>query len=94
MPNGTPAVSVGRFSYDRPSSTISGPAEYMKDRQAFLSALSSGNLTTGQRACLAAAPVGSDPAVLLLVLVQTDYAAWLGMRQFEGSRSEAVRRSR
>jgi hypothetical protein len=67
-------ITIGRFSCD--GKTLTGPAAYMETRgDQFLDDLLSGR--RGQWA-LRFAP---DPIRGVLVALQTDYAAWLGMQR-------------
>jgi hypothetical protein len=67
--------TVGRFSID--GTRISGPAEYMRERgDARLH-----KLLAGQDALFnACAHWSPDTETAILVWLQTDFAAWLGMR--------------
>jgi hypothetical protein len=69
---------VGRFEFDPKSGTLSGPAEYMKERgNALIDAIQGGtdnifNMT---------ASFSPDPVTAIMVRLQTDFAGWLGSRQ-------------
>lgn len=71
--------TVGRFSYDDEAGTVSGPAEYMREKgNARLADIEAGrdvvfNMT---------ASYSPDIVTAILVNLQTDFAGWVGMRQF------------
>jgi hypothetical protein len=71
-------ITVGRFTYDEEANTILGPQDYMNERfDTFMA-----DLFAGRSAAFNYAPRGTDPVRDALVAVQTDYAGWVGMRQF------------
>jgi len=81
---------VGSFSYDHQTGQIAGPADYMGSR--FQDRMS--DIYAGRDAVFnygSANPVqgGPDAVTLVLVSLQTDYAAFLGMRQFNTMRGDA-----
>lgn len=73
-------TTVGQFTFDPETSTVSGPAEYMRSDE--------------YKRCIAEIEVGASAVfragveyspsveVALLVTIQTDYAGWLGMQTF------------
>jgi hypothetical protein len=71
--------TVGRFSLDPSTGTLEGPAEYMKERgDALVKAILDGT----DAVFTATARYSPDVVTAILVRLQTDYAAWLGMRSF------------
>ena len=76
-------ITVGRFTFDPASQQISGPAEFMRTvGSTKLDAITSGR-DAGFNAMLAAAPKDTGLTMLVLVAMQTAFAGWLGMKQFE-----------
>ncbi|HPA19661.1 MAG TPA: hypothetical protein PLU30_18075 [Verrucomicrobiae bacterium] len=73
--------TCGRFSYDPATGAITGPAEYMQSESC---ARRMAAITEGRDAV---AGFGysqhGDVIKAVLVSLQTDYAAWKGMRDFE-----------
>ncbi|MCC6356011.1 MAG: hypothetical protein IT577_19160 [Verrucomicrobiae bacterium] len=74
--------ACGRFSFDPETGAITGPAEYMESghyarRMAAI---------TGGRDVVTSFGYSQhgDAIKAVLVSLQTDYAAWKGMRDFEG----------
>lgn len=77
-------TTVGSFTFDAETSTVSGPADYMRSDE--------------YRRCIASIENGTNhvfragmehsptPEVALLVTIQTDYAGWHGMEVFNRSR--------
>jgi hypothetical protein len=73
------AVTCGKFSYE--NGALSGPAKYMKERgNNRLDDIVSGNDAAFN--AMAATGMQSDPIMLVMVAMQTDYAGWVGMEQF------------
>jgi hypothetical protein len=72
-------MTVGEFTYEK-DGTVTGPAQYMADRFDKFRA----NLEAGRNAVFNyGAMHGKGTAEsLLLVALQTDYAAWKGMESF------------
>lgn len=74
--------TCGRFSYDPATGAITGPAEYMEseDYARRMAAITQG------RDMLTSYGYSQHGNLIQAVLVslQTDYAAWKGMRDFEG----------
>lgn len=72
-------MQVGRFIYDEAASTVSGPADYMREQgSARLDAILAGN----DPAFNASVQFSPDPVTAVLVQLQTDYAGWKGLRDF------------
>ena len=71
--------TVGRFSFDPETQTVNGPAEYMNERYA--ARMARINAGDDMVASMGFAQHG-DSILAVLVSLQTDFAAWLGMRQF------------
>ena len=71
-------VTVGQFTYNERTTTVTGPAEYMRGQgSAFLQvALEGGSVVVNF-----AMSQGQDPVVAVLVALQTDFATWRGLRQ-------------
>lgn len=72
-------IEVGAFSYDTETKTVSGPAEYMRERgNERIDRITSGKDTVFN----AGVRFSAEPAEkLLLVSLQTDYAGWKGTRE-------------
>jgi nucleoside-specific outer membrane channel protein Tsx len=71
--------TVGRFSYDPTTGTVSGPAAYMAERyETRMAQINAGRDTVANMGFAR----GSDTVLAVLVSLQTDYAAWAGMREF------------
>lgn len=70
------AVRVGQFSYE--AGSVSGPKTYMEERGFAVIA----EMNAGKHKMLnQTAYLSPDPATAVLVWLQTDYAAWKGMRE-------------
>jgi hypothetical protein len=75
--------TAGRFSYDPTTGTVSGPAAYMAERYApRMAQINAGRDTVANMGFSRT----SDTVLAVLVSLQTDYAAWAGMRQFNATR--------
>lgn len=76
--------TVGRFTFDSETSEISGPADYISSEQykALIKSIEAGVNHTF-RAGLEYSP---NVETALLVTIQTDYAGFAGMRQFNAMR--------
>lgn len=81
----TTKIEVGSFTFDRETSQISGPADYMSERfSERLAEIEAGRCTVFN---YGAAHIG-EPGfaesieVALLVAIQTDYAGWHGSKVF------------
>lgn len=74
--------TCGRFSYDPATGAISGPAEYMQS-ESYARRMAA---ITEARDTVTSFGYSKHGDVIKAVLVslQTDYAAWKGMRDFEG----------
>jgi len=79
-----PPVAVGSFTFDPATSTIQGPAAYMRSAEyaRCIAAIQDGTSHTF-RACTEHSP---SFEVALLVTIQTDYAGWHGMETFNRAR--------
>ncbi len=79
-----PAVkTAGRFSYDPTTGTVSGPAAYMAQRYAArMAQINAGRDTVANMGFAR----GGDTVLAVLVSLQTDYAAWAGMLEFNARR--------
>lgn len=88
MPSTTP-TTVGRFTFDPTDSSISGPADYIRSDQyaRLIKRIESGTDVPFRMAC----EHSPDFETALLVTVQTDYAGWAGMEQFNRMREAAAR---
>ncbi len=74
--------NCGRFSYDPATGAITGPAEYMAS-ESYARRMAA--ITGGQDAVTSFGYSQHGDAIkAVLVSLQTDYAAWAGMRDFEG----------
>lgn len=74
---------AGRFTWHAATGTVSGPAEYMRERyDARVAEITAGRDIVTQ---MGIAQHG-DTVLAVLVSLQTDYAAWAGMRGFAGGR--------
>lgn len=74
-------ITVGRFTLTSDDSLL-GPADYMREQgNAKLDAMIAGN----DPAFNIALNYQPDYRRCLLVMLQTDYAGWKGMRQFVGA---------
>lgn len=72
------ALTVGRFTLE-PDGTLTGPAEYLAS-EAYRKCIA--KIEAGDNAVVRfGATTGQSRASLLLVAIQTDYAAWRGMQQ-------------
>lgn len=72
----------GRFSYDPATGAITGPAEYMESEHY---ARRMAAITEGRDAVTSFGySQHGDVIKAVLVSLQTDFAAWAGMRDFEG----------
>lgn len=78
-------VCVGAFTFDPATGEVSGPAAYMRE-QGFdrLRKIESGHDTVFNFGASGASP---SAEVAMLVSLQTDYAGWVGARQFESLRA-------
>lgn len=73
---------VGQFTFDPETSQLTGPALYLQEQgNARLASILAG-ADPGFKAICAHAPNPDDVVGLVLVTLQTDYAGWAGMRQF------------
>ena len=76
-------LKVGQFTFDRETGTVTGPADYMKAQG--LDRIKS--IEAGADVVFNMNPNSlSDPALGVLVSLQTDYAAFAGMKQFNAMR--------
>jgi hypothetical protein len=80
----TEPTTVGAFTYDPITSTVSGPADYMRsaDYAECIAGITNGTSHTF-RACVEHSPT---PEIALLVTIQTNYAGWHGMETFNRAR--------
>ena len=70
-------IEVGAFKYDPKTKLVEGPAEYMREQgDAKLKECLSGKSAVVEYGL----STGGDPATLILVALQTDYAGWIGMK--------------
>jgi hypothetical protein len=72
-------TTVGRFTYDPETGTVSGPAEYMREQgNARIAQIERGGSVADQMI------IGRAPNVVvgILVVLQTDYAGWHGSKVF------------
>lgn len=75
-------MKIGEFEYKE--GAVYGPKAYMLEQgNAKLDSIMSGQ-AAGFNAMLAARP-DISPVQMVLVTLQTDYAGWIGMRQFNQS---------
>jgi len=74
-------LKAGRFIYNAATNSLEGPADYMADKGDAKVARMLAGTDAGFNALLACAPTGSDPVMILLVALQTDFAGWLGAKQ-------------
>lgn len=73
--------TCGRFSYDPSTGAITGPAEYMESEHY---ARRMAAITGGRDAVTSFGYAQhGDVVKAVLVSLQTDYAAWAGMREFD-----------
>jgi hypothetical protein len=73
--------TVGRFSFDYATGTVSGPADYMrKQGNARLRSIEQGQDVVVKMGYQLAQDRGESPDIITLILVslQTDFAAYLG----------------
>jgi hypothetical protein len=77
-------TKVGEFTFDTATSTVSGPAKYMRSSEYAACVRSIENGTSH----VFRAGVEHSPSVevALLVTIQTDYAGWHGMQSFNRMR--------
>ena len=76
--------TVKRFTIT--DGVLSGPAEYMREQgDAKLARILAGNDTVFNMT----AQFSPDMETAILVALQTDFAGWLGMRQFAGMRGKS-----
>lgn len=80
-------TTVGAFTFDPSDSTIAGPAEFMRsdDYRRTIAGIESGSSMTF-RAAMQHSP---NFETALLVTIQTAYAGWAGMQQFNRARGIA-----
>ncbi len=80
----TAPVTVGEFTFDPATSTVSGPASYMRsaDYARCIAGIQNGTDHTF-RAAMEHSPTAE---IALLVTIQTDYAGWHGMETFNRMR--------
>jgi hypothetical protein len=73
--------TVGRFTYDTATSSLSGPKEYMESEQyrELIRSIEAGRNHVFNYGARGASP---DVETALLVTVQTDYAGWHGSKVF------------
>lgn len=77
-------MKVGQFEYK--DKAVYGPKTYMTEQgNAKLNAIMTGQ-AAGFNAMLTARP-DVNPMQMVLVALQTDYAGWIGMKQFNQSLS-------
>jgi hypothetical protein len=80
---GGPAMTktVGRFTYDTATGSLTGPKEYVESEQ-YRNLIR--NIEAGQSYVFnyGAGRPGADVVTALLVTVQTDYAGWHGSKVF------------
>jgi hypothetical protein len=70
-------ITVGRFSHDPTTGTLTGPAAYMREQgDAYLAETLAGKNEAFNRS----AHFSPNVETALLVYLQTDYAAWAGAR--------------
>jgi hypothetical protein len=75
--------SAGRFSFDPATGNVTGPSEYMAERyDARMEQINAGRDSVANMAI----SMHGDVVLAVLVSLQTDYAAWAGMRSFQGAR--------
>ena len=71
--------TVGRFTFDAGSGNVCGPADYMRERyQERIQAINAGRDTVANMGLA----MHGNIVQAVLVSLQTDYAAWAGMREF------------
>lgn len=74
---------VGSFFYNHQTKEISGPADYMADRfQDRMEKIYAGRDAVFNYGSANPVQGGPDAVSLVLVSLQTDYAAYLGMKSF------------
>ncbi len=80
-------TTVGAFSFDSATSTVVGPADYMRSAEyaRCIASIQNGTNHTFRAA------VEHSPSfeIALLVVIQTDYAGWHGMQIFNRTRGLA-----
>lgn len=83
----TTCTTVGRFTFDAEDSTVSGPADYIRSEQyqRLIAEIEGGRNHTFRAAC----EHSPDFVTALLVTIQTDYAGFAGMQQFNAMREVA-----
>lgn len=73
------SMTAGRFRFDAGSGQISGPADYMRERyQERMQAINAGRDSVANMGLA----MHRNVVMAVLVSLQTDYAAWAGMREF------------
>lgn len=73
--------TVGRFTFNPADGTVSGPAEYMREQgNARIAQIEKGGSVADQM-IIERAP---DVVTGILVVLQTDFAAWAGYREMFG----------
>ena len=70
-------TTVGRFIIG-PRGEITGPADYLASESY---QRCKGQIEAGTHVLIGTAPLGTPIPVLLGLILQTDYAAWLGTKQ-------------
>ena len=84
-------MTTGKFSYDENTGRVSGPAKFMNEKgSAILADINAGRLSDGFLAMVDCAPKGTGCMQLVLVYLQTHYAAWRGMQQIKGMQQAAA----
>lgn len=78
--------TVGKFTFDHATGSVEGPADYMADRGFARIA----SIEAGDDPVFNMNPNSAyDPALGMMVSLQTDYAGWNGMRQFNALHDSA-----
>ena len=77
----TSSKTVGRFTFSAEDGTVSGPAEYMRERgKARIAQIERGG-SEADRRIIAYAP---DVVTGILVVLQTDWAGYIGYKSYFG----------
>jgi len=79
--------TAGQFYYE--DGKLYGPRDYMRERgNDYLDEIMEGRSTVANYGMI----YSPDPVTAILVALQTDYAAWVGMRDFNAMRERAAER--
>ncbi len=81
-------TTVGQFTFDAETSSISGPADYMRsdDYRRTIESIEAGTNHVFRAGCEFSPTI----EIALLVTIQTNYAGWAGAQQFHARREAGL----